>query len=138
MTAIAAAESTPLAAFTLPAVPQSAQAARGHVRAALNRHALAGYCEDAALIASELVTNAVTHAGGATVGVELTCLPGGAVAVIVTDASPRLPVKCDTAEFAEHGRGLWLVEALSARWGCTAHSRGKSVYAILSRPAQTG
>jgi anti-sigma regulatory factor (Ser/Thr protein kinase) len=135
MTAIAAAMSTPLAAFTLPADPQSAAAARVHVRAALNRHGLADYCADAEVIASELVTNAITHAGPPACRLELVRLPGGAVAVIVADSSTRLPVQCDAAEFAEHGRGLRLVAALSARWGCTAHENGKSVYAVLARPA---
>ena len=43
----------------------------------------------------------------------------GAVAVVVTDPCPLPPVKRDPAEDAEHGRGLHIVEALSARWGWT-------------------
>jgi anti-sigma regulatory factor (Ser/Thr protein kinase) len=55
--------------------------ARLHVRTALGFHGLAGYGEDAEIITSELVTNAVQHAGGGgeTIRVTLarTWNPGG-------------------------------------------------------------
>jgi hypothetical protein len=57
----------------------------------------------------------------------------GAVVVIVTDPSPHPPVKRDPADLAEHGRGLHVVEGLSARWGWTPYEPGKAVYAIFTK-----
>ena len=53
--------------------------------------------------------------------------------VVVTDPSPLPPVKLDPADDAEHGRGLHVVEALSARWGWTPQDPGKAVFAIFTR-----
>ncbi len=39
------------------------------------------------------------------------------VVVLVWDASPLPPVPMDADDEAENGRGLLLVQALSARWG---------------------
>ena len=61
-----------LIALTLPGIPRSVPAARRRVRAALGLHGLAGYADDAEIITSELVTNAVQHAsdnGTTTIGV---------------------------------------------------------------------
>jgi hypothetical protein len=90
----------------------------------------------AMLLTSELVTNAITHAGGATIGLEVMHLGGsGAISVIVADASPRPPVMRAPDDNFEHWRGLNIVAALSARWGWTPQGTGKSVYAILAREA---
>jgi len=59
----------------------------------------------------------------------------GAVAVIVIDPSPCPPVRRDPSEVTEHGRGLNIVEALSASWGWRRQGPGKVVYAILAREA---
>ncbi|MGH3292954.1 MAG: ATP-binding protein [Trebonia sp.] len=66
----------------------------------------------------------------------MTCLDGaGALAIVVTDACPLPPVKRIPLEAAEHGRGLHLVEALSARWGWRSQDAGKSAFAILAKEA---
>ena len=134
--ATAATETTSLIAFTLPGTPYSVQMARFYVRAALNYHDLGDHFEDAEMVTSELVTNAITHAGAHTVGLELTCLEGAkALAIVVTDPSPIPPVKRAPISDAEHWRGLHLVEALSTRWGWRPQDAGKAVYAILAREA---
>ncbi len=51
-----------LIAFLLPAIPESVRIARFHIRAALGFHKLGRFADDAAIITSELVTNAVQHA----------------------------------------------------------------------------
>ena len=131
-----ATETTSLIAFTLPSNPYSVQMARFYVRAALNYHNLGDYCEDAETITSELVTNAITHANGATIGLEVMRLAAsGAVSVIVADASPDPPVMRSPATDLEYWRGLRIVQALSTRWGWTALDKGKAVYAILTREA---
>jgi anti-sigma regulatory factor (Ser/Thr protein kinase) len=125
-----------LITFTLPSTPYSVQIARFYIRAALTYHDLGDFTEVAEAVASELVTNAVKHAGAPKFGLEVMRLAGsGAVAVIVTDSSPRPPVKRDPSEDIEHGRGLNIVDALSASWGWRAEASGKAVYAILAKEA---
>ena len=61
-----------LIAFVLPSIPESVRIARFHVRAALGFHELGEYADDAEIITSELVTNAIQHVcgdGTETVGV---------------------------------------------------------------------
>jgi anti-sigma regulatory factor (Ser/Thr protein kinase) len=131
---IAAAESTSLIALTLPGTPYSVQMARFYVRAALAYHQLSEFAEDGEMIASELVTNAIQHAGALQFGLEVRYLPDSdAVAVIVADTSLTPPVRRDPPEGAARGRGLNIVDALSASWGWQLQDRGKAVYAILSR-----
>ena len=134
--ATTAPETTSLIAFTLPSTPYSVQIARFYVRAALNYHDLGRYAQDAETITSELVTNAITHAHGVAISLEVIRLAGsGAVSVIVADNSPEPPVlRAPDAEF-EHGRGLHIVNALSIRWGWTPQDAGKAVYAILNSRA---
>ena len=133
--ALTATKTTPLISFTLPGKPYSVQMARFYVRTALNYHDLGDYIEDAEAVASELVSNAVMHAGARTFGLELLRLTDdpSAVAVTVTDPSPLPPIKRVTAAGDEHGRGLLVVEALSARWGWRPKGPGKTVFAILTR-----
>lgn len=68
------------------------------------------------LLASELVTNAVVHAGSlVTMDVELEA--DGSVLVEVADGSPDHPVLRDADLLEESGRGLELVDKLSVEWG---------------------
>src|ERR1700734_311372 len=122
MKAATAAPITPLITFTLPGTPYSVQMARFYVRAALGYHGLGDYAGDVEMVASELVSNAVMHAGARAFDLELLCLEEtGGIVVVVTDPCPLPPVKRDPAAEAEHGRGLLVVEALSMRWGWTSH-----------------
>jgi anti-sigma regulatory factor (Ser/Thr protein kinase) len=52
----------PMIAFVLPGIAESAGVARCHVRVALDYLGLGDYADDAAVITSELVANAVQHA----------------------------------------------------------------------------
>ena len=128
-----------LIAFVLPSIPESVRTARFHVQAALGFHGLDDYAEDAATITSELVTNAVQHVRGdgiETVGVTLArAWNPPAVTIIVSDSSPDGPRRCDPAADGERGRGLQIVEALSAHWGWRPQDGGKAVFAILAREA---
>ncbi len=134
MMATAATEITPLIALALPGTPYSVQMARFYVRSALTYHDLGDFTEDALAGTSELVTNAIEHAGAPQFGLQVMRLADPeAVAVMVTDPSPQPPFKRDPAASAEHGRGLLVVEALSTRWGWTPHEPGKAVFAIFTR-----
>jgi anti-sigma regulatory factor (Ser/Thr protein kinase) len=131
-----AVETTSLMAVTLAGTRYSAWMARYYVRAALRLHGLDGYAEDVTMVTSELVTNAIIHTDAEVIGLELGRLHDpGALAIVVTDPSPNPPVRRDASDAAEHGRGLLMVEALSARWGWRPKYPGKAVYAILTTEA---
>src|SRR4051794_5422140 len=86
---------------------------------------------DAALMTTELVTNAVLHAQTPytlTVKVDVDSDPMS-VRVEVRDTSPTLPVvRAMPSAYASSGRGLALIAQLARRWGCEALANGKSVW----------
>jgi anti-sigma regulatory factor (Ser/Thr protein kinase) len=128
-----------LIAFMLPGIPESVRIARFHIRAALSFHGLGEYADDAGIITSELVTNAVQHACDnetSTIGVTLARVWNPAsVTVIVSDSSPEGPIRRDAPADSSQGRGLQIVEALSAHWGWRQEGGGKAIFAILAREA---
>jgi anti-sigma regulatory factor (Ser/Thr protein kinase) len=128
-----------LIALALPGTPESVPIARRRVRAALGVHGLGDFAEDAEIITSELVANAVQHAcqdGTKAIGVILTHAgTPAAVTVAVSDSSPQVPVRPDTSAGGEQGRGLQIVEALSAHWGWRQDGGGKVVFAVLALEA---
>ncbi|MFE1023305.1 SpoIIE family protein phosphatase [Streptomyces sp. NPDC058818] len=119
-------------------------AAREMVRAALADWAELGLpgteqltehlAADALVVVSELVTNAVVHAG---TDVEVGCHleETGTLVVEATDHHPsRAPRNGDHEtphEIPEYGRGLRLVAALSEAWGITYRPGTKTVWARL-------
>jgi hypothetical protein len=58
-----------------------------------------------------------------------------AVIVIVSDSSPKGPAMRETPAASERGRGLRIVEALSAHWGWYPEDGGKAIFAILAKEA---
>ena len=78
------------------------------------------------LLTSELVTNAVLHAGTDLV-VEL-CLRNGIVRVEVQDHSAKLPKTLHYGANEQTGRGLALVERAALAWGVQPQSTGKTVW----------
>lgn len=89
--------------------------------------------EAAALMVSELATNALVHAAA---GFEVTIdVTKTAVSVEVSDAGEGLPTLRSPEPSDPHGRGLHIVEQLSDRWGTRAASdgSGKSVWFALDR-----
>ncbi len=125
-----------LIAFLLPAIPESVRIARFHIRAALGFHKLGRFADDAAIITSELVTNAVQHARcdvTETVRITLARASGSeAVIIAVSDSSPHGPVMRDAPADSERGWGLRIVESLSVHWGWHPEPGGKAVFAILA------
>ena len=76
------------------------------------------------LLVSELVTNAIVHAGSP-VDVTIRHL-GNRIRVEVSDASVRLPeVRSATVD---HFRGMPIVAALAAHWGIEGHLGAKTVW----------
>src|ERR1700687_5405546 len=137
MTRTAAQADPRLIAFVLPSIPESVRIARFHIRAALGCHPPEEHADDAVAITSELVSNPIQHVcgdGTETVGVTLARIRNpDAVTIVVTDSSPLGPVRREPPHSNERGRGLLVVEELSARWGWHLQDGGKAVYAMLTK-----
>lgn len=88
--------------------------------------------DDALLVVSELVTNAV-QAGSSTLTV-VGCLHHGELELEVTDHAPGWPTRQHPDPTSQHGRGLLLVDATSTHWGVKPSAHGKTVWAILPLP----
>jgi anti-sigma regulatory factor (Ser/Thr protein kinase) len=104
----------------------------GEVRSALRELAAAATPEVrdvAVLLTDELLSNAVVHGGGRfAVTAEVVA---GTLRVAVADDSPVRPRVLDVAPENEHGRGMAIVSALAAAWGCDTDGRGKVVWFSL-------
>ena len=125
-----------LIAFMLPAIPESVRIARFHIRAALGFCDLYRFADDAAIITSELVTNAVQHARcDVTETVRITLARASdpeTVIIAVSDSSPHGPVIRTAPTGSERGLGLQIVESLCVDWGWHPAPGGKAVFAILA------
>jgi anti-sigma regulatory factor (Ser/Thr protein kinase) len=90
---------------------------------------------DAQLLASELVANAVEHAGGKSIGFALRRQADGAgrpaLTCEVSDTSPALPQPRRAVPDAERGRGLAIVAALASASGVRASPGGKTAWFSL-------
>jgi anti-sigma regulatory factor (Ser/Thr protein kinase) len=120
----------------LPADVTAPSIARARVAAGLNA-ALNGagghpVLDDAVLVVSELVTNAV-RAGSDTVTVSAS-LHHGQLDIEVTDSALGWPTPRHPSSLSSDGRGLILVEAVAAAWAVKRLSTGKSVWAMLTVP----
>ena len=114
----------------------------------LGEWGLAELADSAEQVVSELVTNAITASCrliGSRFGgrwspgappVRLWLLSEYSTVLIeVWDGSDRIPEPKDLDLECEHGRGLWLVEALSEDWGVfrPAHASGKVTWAAVAK-----
>ena len=111
--------------ITLPAEPTSASAARRFVMDQL-RDVDDDVIEAAALLTTELATNAILHAA-TDFAVKVTT-DDDRIRIELTDESPVMPVRRRFSTEAGTGRGLRLVEALSLRWGVEPADPGKTVF----------
>ena len=122
----------------LPATEQAPGTARTVVGALASAWGLADLVDDARLVVSELVTNAVQHAPGPesfelelvrrAEGLRISLADGSAVRPLVHELDPARP----------SGRGLAIVQVLSSGWGAEDHHGGKRVWADLDWPAPPG
>ncbi|MFK0155616.1 ATP-binding protein [Streptomyces sp. NPDC090499] len=121
--------------FELAAHPGSPAQARRLVRARLTGWSVcADTCDTAALVISELVTNAIVHTASTRVVCELHD-HDDTVRIAVQDegCAPDEPHPSPQRPEEEHGRGLLLVEALCQAWGAQEHGSGLLVWAELPR-----
>jgi anti-sigma regulatory factor (Ser/Thr protein kinase) len=115
----------------LGALPDSVPTARTWARMVWSCWGLAQLAADAAVVLSELTTNAIVHARGEVVDV-WTRTDGRRLAVAVGDPCREMPVRADALTADElGGRGLILVDALAAHWGAYRVPLGKVVWAVL-------
>lgn len=110
--------------------PESARKAREFVAKHLAELGFARNVEDAVLIVSELVTNAVRYAP------ETPCLlairiDGSHPVIEVHDSSAELPKLQGPDFISQRGRGLHVVDALSRNWECVQSGNGKAVIVTL-------
>jgi anti-sigma regulatory factor (Ser/Thr protein kinase) len=111
--------------------PTGVAEARGQVRAAIAAWDAPVDEDIAVLLTSELVTNAVEHAAGETIMLGIRCARDR-LRVDVHDTSRALPMREDAPADGEAGRGLVLVDELSAEWGFYRTPMGKVVYFTLA------
>ncbi|MBW8481401.1 ATP-binding protein [Actinomadura parmotrematis] len=120
--------------MNLLAEPSSVVLARELVRYSLT-HWEIGRCDvqDAMLVMSEIVTNAVAAARGRRI--RLRCaLHNGAPLLECWDPSPARPEARPASDTAENGRGLAIIAAYAKECGVrpSATAQGKVVWALMS------
>ena len=120
----------------LPSVPASVPRARWVVRDVLSAWAAPQDRADAELLVTELVANAVDHAGADVLTVELE-LCGGWLRIGVVDGTAVRPVVRELSGLRERGRGMQLVTAIADRWGTEDHGGGKRVWFELALDARS-
>jgi PAS domain S-box-containing protein len=129
---------TARAAATFEPVGRSVATARAFVRDTLQGWGLSDIIDDSVVLTSELVTNAVVHAGTAA---EVVCLrDGDVVRIEVVDRYPEreLPLQDPShiigSPDREGGRGLLLCAALASHWGVDYTAADKRVWFSLDLP----
>nr|WP_203633307.1 SpoIIE family protein phosphatase [Streptomyces halstedii] len=129
---------TARAAATFDPVGRSVATARAFVRDTLQGWGYTDVVDDAVVLTSELVTNAVVHAGTAA---DVLCLrTEDGVRVEVSDHYPEreIPLQSSGLDFGspdrEGGRGLLLCAALASRWGVEYTPEHKHVWFQLDLP----
>nr|WP_274912894.1 SpoIIE family protein phosphatase [Streptomyces sp. WZ-12] len=129
---------TARAAATFEPVGRSVATARAFVRDTLQGWGYADIVDDAVVLTSELVTNAVVHAGTAA---DVLCLrTDNGIRISVADRYPEREIPLQSTGPAmvhpdrEGGRGLLLCGALAARWGVEYTTAQKHVWFHLDLP----
>ncbi|MFB6939536.1 SpoIIE family protein phosphatase [Streptomyces sp. HUAS 31] len=129
---------TARAAASFDPVGRSVASARSFVRDTLQGWGFADIVDDAVVLTSELVTNAVVHAG---TSADVLCLRSEeGVRIEVADRYPEreIPLQGSPVNMGspdrEGGRGLQLCAALAGRWGVEYTPTHKQVWFQLDLP----
>ena len=122
-------DQTPRAVLALATDPSAARQARAFVRDHQCGFHNGVALDDALLLVSEMVTNAVLH-GGPPVSIAVEC-EGPSVEIRVRDGGARMPMRRRGELEDEHGRGLLLMSSVAQGWGVEQLDRGKEVWIRL-------
>ncbi|WP_371600072.1 SpoIIE family protein phosphatase [Streptomyces sp. NBC_00564] len=124
-----------VAEWRLALEPIEAGRARAVVREQLHEWGLTALADPAALMAGELVTNAVRHARSRHIGLRL--VRGETLLCEVDDDDHTLPTLLSAGPEDEFGRGLRVVSRLAREWGTSRTSAGKTVWFELTLPRRS-
>lgn len=113
-----------------PPRPSSVGESRRMVRDYLSRAGREDLADTAELLVSEIVTNALVHAG-TNIEVAFSFVDGG-LRIEVTDGSPHAPSPRSYGPSAGTGRGLLLLEEMVDAWGVEFAEQGKTVWFTLA------
>lgn len=120
-----------VATLALPTAVGSPAAARAFTADTLAAWQVADLADDACLVVSELVENAILH-GHSTARLRLE-LRRGLLTVAVRDGSSEAPTRLEPGSALTGGRGMILVDSISKVWGSTpTWNGGKVVWAVLA------
>ncbi|WP_309225697.1 ATP-binding protein [Quadrisphaera sp. INWT6] len=122
---------TPTASLTLPMDAAAPARSRAFLAQAHCHHHAASVLDEAQLLVSELVTNAVRH-GSPPITTEVGCRGQAGLHVRVTDGATSEPLVRTPAVDDVGGRGMLLVDLLSSAWGVEPGSTGKAVWFELA------
>jgi anti-sigma regulatory factor (Ser/Thr protein kinase) len=132
---------TRFAACALGGDLHAAGAARQFTRSTLRRWGMPEVVDNASIVVSEMLTNAVRYGLDNPSDVQLSSRPlwlgllrrGPSVLCTVSDPGTEVPVVKEPDVLAENGRGLHIIDSLSESWGWTPpDNAGKSVWAMIS------
>jgi len=122
-----------MAGVTVPDRPNSIPAARAFLTRLLDGWGIQDrVIDDASLLASELMSNAVTHGAGV---VDLKVeVEDGLLHVGVHDSSDAAPVIKEAGPDSSGGRGMWIVQSIAHDWGSdpSGDEPGKTVWFELA------
>ena len=120
-------DATPVAQVTLPADLQAARKARSFLDRTWCGNHHSALLDEARLLVSELVTNAVVH-GAPPIALRVECDGSTELVVAVSDGNPVPPLRRELTDDAASGRGIALVDLLSDRWGVDVTGAGKTTW----------
>jgi anti-sigma regulatory factor (Ser/Thr protein kinase) len=113
----------------LTTTASASRAARRAVEQCVGTDVPPEFLDDAMLLTSELVNNAVTHTEGDSELRAYYDTLRGQLRVEVSDKSSRVPrIRDDDSSTSVGGRGLRIVDTVAARWGTSPLPSGKSVW----------
>ncbi|MEY9485077.1 serine phosphatase RsbU (regulator of sigma subunit)/anti-sigma regulatory factor (Ser/Thr protein kinase) [Streptomyces calvus] len=112
--------------------PSEVGRARAAVREQLHDWGLPKAADNAELMVSELVTNAVRHSHARPVALRL--VRGDTLLCEVEDDDHELPTLLNARPADESGRGLRVVSTLAREWGTSRTAAGKNVWFELTLP----
>lgn len=132
---------TGFAACALSAEPEVTHDARDFTRTTLTGWGMEELLDNAAVVVSELLSNALRYGVTGRLGRTPSPHPvwlgllrrGDVVLCAVSDPGSEIPVVKEPDYFAESGRGLHVIDMLSESWGWTTPDHaGKAVWAVVS------